>query len=126
MGIDSFSEVNGVSVNNHKKCGGKCKIWDMGGYEYRVQCEFCGEVWRVMAPRKIDAVGYWNIKNVWSNFDKLKEMSLEEMAKFLNDRESCGFCIFSEEDGRCSGRGRGRCEVGQLEWLKQEARRDID
>ena len=45
-----------------------------------------------------------------------------KMAKFLNDRESCGFCIFSEEDGRCSGRGRGRCEVGQLEWLKQEAR----
>ena len=50
--MESFDKVNGVSVNNHKKCGGKCKIWDVGNF---VAVYFINQTDANTEPRGIDA-----------------------------------------------------------------------
>ena len=58
-----------IEVNNHKICGGKCKLRVMKYPEYSVKCELCGGVWQVLAPRVDDAVGLWNSRNNQSEVD---------------------------------------------------------
>ena len=53
-----------IEVNNHKICGGKCEIHYTECGEYHVECQSCGIVWRVRAPRMIDAIGHWNTMNI--------------------------------------------------------------
>lgn len=56
-----------------------------------------------------------------TNFERIKNMSKKEMARFLNKESApCGCCIYrSYEDCRNND-----CEKGIKKWLKQEADND--
>lgn len=49
------------------------------------------------------------------NYDRIKAMSVEEIAKWLNAKSNCSTCA----NENCNGMG--DCEQGHLLWLQQEA-----
>ena len=53
-----------------------------------------------------------------TNFDRIKAMSVEEIAKWLNAKSNCSTCA----NENCNGMG--DCEQGHLLWLQQEADND--
>ena len=53
-----------------------------------------------------------------TNGDKLRQMTDEELAKFLSVHGRCTVCAWQDDNGEC-----GRhvtCNSGVIEWLKQE------
>ena len=57
----------------------------------------------------------WEGTSVMTNYEKIKGMSVEQMAKWLYDTGDCGSCNFKDCEGM------GDCRNGHLEWLQQEA-----
>jgi hypothetical protein len=49
-----------------------------------------------------------------TNYEKIKAMSVEEIAKWLNAKSNCSTCA----NENCNGMG--DCEQGHLLWLQQE------
>lgn len=58
-----------------------------------------------------------------TNFEKIKQMSVEEMFEFLKQYSSkllCDFCIYAGKYQGCYDKGKG-CEYGKRKWLESEA-----
>ena len=54
-----------------------------------------------------------------TNYEKIKSMSVEEMAEFLGDTpEICDFCVY---EGSCHNNLNTNCIDGTKLWLEQEA-----
>ena len=51
--------------------------------------------------------------NPQTNYDRIKNMSIEEMAEFFGDRCSCDICPVNA--------GLDTCPVAYLKWLESEA-----
>lgn len=59
-------------------------------------------------------------KTLQSQGDKIRAMSDEELAEFLDGFDAvCGMCIYV---GECSQITEGKCREGFLQWLKSEAK----
>lgn len=54
------------------------------------------------------------------NIEKIREMSVKELTKFLNE-STCNYCSYKNKD--C---GNEMCGVGVEEWLNQECELTID
>lgn len=52
-----------------------------------------------------------------TNFEKIKNMTVEEMVEFIIYEHSCDCCNCADDDD-CKGL---KCREGVREWLKQEA-----
>lgn len=53
-----------------------------------------------------------------TNFEKIKQMSVEELAKFIEETSSggsCDFCVYSDNCPNVD------CKIGIKWWLKSEA-----
>lgn len=51
-----------------------------------------------------------------NNYEKIKQMTVEEMAEFLFNNAACGFCIYEfDECNEAIG-----CVEGIKQWLLQE------
>lgn len=50
-----------------------------------------------------------------TNYEKIKEMSIDEMAALFS--VACGFCVCACEPGNCSL----SCKEGVKKWLESEA-----
>ena len=64
-----------------------------------------------------------------TNFEKIKSLGLEEMAKAIfdcgNGREYCyGHCYFQNDD-TCPNDGGQGCLQGVIKWLESEANNDL-
>ena len=55
-----------------------------------------------------------------TNFEKIKNMSAEEMAIFINDIVPCQVCAFENESCLVENRW-GMCIEGTQKWLESEA-----
>lgn len=55
-----------------------------------------------------------------TNYDRIKQMSIEEMAKFLNDYcdGACECCVF-RRNANCYVNS-DKCKLGIEEWLESE------
>lgn len=55
-----------------------------------------------------------------TNYDRIKQMSIEEMANFINNdcNGVCGCCVF-RANTRCY-EDEDKCKLGIKEWLEQE------
>ena len=53
-----------------------------------------------------------------TNFEKLQAMSLEELAEYLGEKETCDMCI--NNVGSFCVAGKGGCEKGHKKWLESE------
>lgn len=51
-----------------------------------------------------------------NNYEKIKQMKVDEMANFLSNRAACGFCIYEFDE--CNEAI--RCVEGIKQWLLQE------
>ena len=53
-----------------------------------------------------------------TNYDKIKNMTVDEMAEYLSNRTACAFCIyeFEQECNQAVG-----CVEGIKQWLLSEA-----
>ena len=65
-------------------------------------------------------------KKVLTNYDRIKNMTVEELAQYIfdlgNGSEYCyGHCAFQDDDPCPRGRG---CMVGVIKWLESEAEDD--
>lgn len=75
-------------------------------------CEFCNAGDKYQKKAKSNAV---------THFDRIKAMSVEEMAEFLThiSTDCDKICVFVDENGDCIGCGR-QCAIGIKEWLESE------
>lgn len=53
-----------------------------------------------------------------TNFEKIKNMDIDEVAKLLNGR--CSFCVFDTDIEECAA-GDATCIDGVRKWLEQES-----
>lgn len=54
-----------------------------------------------------------------TNFEKIKAMDFDELAKLLDSCGGCGFCIYREKpEEECNVQS---CENGTRKWLESEA-----
>lgn len=53
-----------------------------------------------------------------TNFERIKNMTVDEMAKFLDKRIICDLCVY-DIDGECYAPLES-CEKGHKMWLEQE------
>lgn len=53
-----------------------------------------------------------------TNYEKIKAMDIDELAKLLDSCGSCGFCICRENEEECNVQS---CENGTRKWLESEA-----
>lgn len=53
-----------------------------------------------------------------TNYEKIKNMTLDEMAEFLTDRSACDTCDCDMEENKCMAVG---CLDGIKQWLQQES-----
>lgn len=51
-----------------------------------------------------------------NNYERIKDMSLDEMAKWMWDEFECAGCAYTA--GKCGGK---KCLDGHKAWLEQEA-----
>lgn len=51
-----------------------------------------------------------------TNYEMIKQFSVEEMTEFFNDSGNCNVCIY--DDIPCRGRS---CKNGMKQWLESEA-----
>lgn len=55
-----------------------------------------------------------------TNFEKIKNMDIDELAKLLNGR--CSLCVFDTDGDECAGMEKDApCIDGVRKWLEQEA-----
>lgn len=60
-----------------------------------------------------------------TNGDKIRQMSDEELARFLDITCGCSVCFLDAIAGECPGFGSSMdCIVNKLKWLKQEVSKD--
>ena len=52
-----------------------------------------------------------------TNYEKIKNLTLEEMIEFVHCEGACNYCIYADDDD-CKGL---KCREGIREWLNQEA-----
>lgn len=52
-----------------------------------------------------------------TNFERIKEMNIEEMAEFHSNNCDCTYCVCYPEPGPCSL----SCKAGVKKWLESEA-----
>ena len=52
-----------------------------------------------------------------TNFEKIKNMTVEEMVEFISCEGACNYCIYANDDN-CKGL---KCRQGITAWLNQEA-----
>lgn len=52
-----------------------------------------------------------------TNYEMVKQLSVEEMAEFLEKSAGCGVCIYKNAHGVCDG----WCQDGIKQWLESEA-----
>jgi len=63
-----------------------------------------------------------------TNYEKIKSMTIEQMAQFIDATEDdCKVCYFDEEMCKTALKdwGHSKCYQGHLNWLKEEADADI-
>ena len=53
-----------------------------------------------------------------NNFEKIKSLTLDEMAEFITDISACDACTCDMEENKCMAVG---CRDGVKQWLQQEA-----
>ena len=53
-----------------------------------------------------------------NNYEKIKTMTLDEMAEFLTDRSACDTCDCDMEENKCMAVG---CLDGVKQWLQAES-----
>lgn len=57
------------------------------------------------------------VKAIITNYDKIKNMTIDEMAEFIT-RSICLSCIYIKENRNCKGK---KCISGIKQWLKKES-----
>lgn len=75
--------------------------------------EYCKEGYCIMSVVIIDSTP----PKPKTNFDRIKSMSVEEMAEFIDKNYKCRKCYYY---GRCNG----DCHGGIKKWLKSEVQED--
>ena len=55
-----------------------------------------------------------------TNYEKIKNMNIEEMFDFFKDKDRCEFCAFVNHCG-CSWERDTGCENGLYKYLRQES-----
>lgn len=55
-----------------------------------------------------------------TNYEMIKQLSIEEMAESLSDNGDCFYCVCYPEPGPCSL----SCKAGVKKWLESEAEDD--
>lgn len=58
-----------------------------------------------------------------NNYERIKNMTLEEMSKIIGDISPCEFCIYNDSLKSCLNSGMD-CGNATKEWLKQEVKND--
>ena len=58
-----------------------------------------------------------------TNYEKIKNMTLEEMSKIIGAGNPCDFCVYNDSLKNCLN-SNGDCDTGTKEWLKQEVKND--
>lgn len=62
----------------------------------------------------------WTEVKKQTNFERIKAMSVEEMAHLLGRNADCeNYCAFVDEIGACNGQG-NVCTMGVKKWLESE------
>lgn len=69
-------------------------------------------------------IGFTNVASIQNyktnehtNADRIRNMSDEELAEWINDKNACNQCIYKQES-EC---GKGLCTENILKWLQSEA-----
>lgn len=107
------SEEYLISEMQHEKIIGS----DKG---YAVNCIKCGAV-GARGMTKEEAVKKWNTRAVkMTNYEKIKNMTFEEMVGLIRCEGVCNYCIYADDDN-CKGL---KCQEGVTAWLNQEADND--
>lgn len=52
-----------------------------------------------------------------NNYKKIKSMTIDKMAEFLQDRSPCDICVCDFDDYKCMAIG---CKDGIKQWLESE------
>lgn len=52
-----------------------------------------------------------------NNYEKIKSMTIDKMAEFLQDRSPCDICVCDFDDYKCMAIG---CKDGIKQWLESE------
>ena len=56
-----------------------------------------------------------------TNFEKIKNMTVEEMVEFIILKDDCECCKYADDDDACD---EFECRDGIKAWLEQEAEND--
>ena len=60
----------------------------------------------------------WKEGRRMTNYEKIKAMSVEEMAVFMTTASDCKNCAYNK---KCKVDGTFNCHIGTIEWLESEA-----